>query len=144
MSCEDCPERQHLSGAVYIVYSGGPPSAPFAAVARAVPPPDDQIITLYGTPTVNPDGTISYNKEGPKPPVPTGYERVPGDDWTLRPVWKSCMYRLLRVRAIEDGSLNIVGLCSHPDSGVKAQEPLAPERCKSCALRVSISSDRET
>jgi hypothetical protein len=41
-------------------------------------------------------------------------------------VWKSCMHRLLRVRAIEDGSLNIADLCSNPDSGVKAQEPPGP------------------
>jgi len=145
MPCDDCPEKQHLSehlpGAVYIAYGGGPPSAPFATVARAIPPADERVVTLYGTPTVNPNGTISYpniHKEGPEPPVPTGYECVPGDNWTLRPVWASCMFRLLRVRFIEDGSLNIAGLCTHPGSGIKAQEPLDPDYCKHCSLRAPI------
>jgi hypothetical protein len=148
MACDNCPEKQHLSGAVYIVYGGGPPHAQFATVARAIPPAEEGVVTLYGTPTVNSDGSITYprgtNKNGPKPPVPAGYERVPGDPWTLRPVWVSCAFRLLRVQAIEDGSLNIAGLCMNPKSGQSShrphrpQQPLDPEVCKTCPVRTPI------
>ena len=36
MPCNGCPEKPSLSGAIHVVYTSGPPSAPFAAVARAI------------------------------------------------------------------------------------------------------------
>jgi hypothetical protein len=81
MACDNCPEKQHLSGAVYIVYGGGPPHAQFATVARAIPPAEEGVVTLYGTPTVNSDGSITYPRGTRSPQCPPGtnvYLATPG------------------------------------------------------------------
>lgn len=131
MPCNECPENVPvLQGPISIVYTGGPPAAPFAAVGLALPQPDEKIVTLYGLPTVSREGVISYSKGGPQPPVPTGYKAE--DPWTFRPVWPSCQHRLLEVHPVEDGSLIIHGYCLNHQAGRRDTERLSVEVCRGC------------
>lgn len=41
----------------------------------------------------HPDGSISYPHRGKPPPVPEGYERDPGDPFTIRPCFPDCKHR---------------------------------------------------
>jgi len=136
MACENCPDAAALAnpGVVTIVYTGGPPHGPFAAVRAAIP--RDGVIRRYEA-TVHPDGRISYNRDVPAPPVPVGYARDT-DPWTLRPVWTPCVYRSYRARIQDDGTLTIAAFCLHPHSGRPTQTALTPAGCEGCATCVRI------
>jgi len=137
MGCPDCPDAKDLEGMSYIVYTGGPPEAPFAAVALAIH--DDGIIRRY-RPFVHPDGSIEYVRDVPEPPVPEGYARDEQNPWLLRPIWVSCVYRMYRTKQLEDGTLKIDGLCTHPDAGMPAHKPVTNAKCCLCNVRCAIGS----
>jgi hypothetical protein len=138
--CKKCPDKAELDnkyGVYYITYTGGPPHAPFAVMRQAIPA-QDEIIRRFERPTVGQDGYIRYNKNGPVPPVPAGYEADPGDPWTLRPVWSSCMFRLYRVQLHDEGYLQVDAFCAHPGSGKPKHEKITPADCEKCGVCVPI------
>jgi len=145
-TCNKCPEMDILDnprGVGYIVYTGGPPEAPFAAV-RFMMPADDGFVRKYARPRVTMNGCIEYDPAGPQPPVPEGYTRMPHNPWTLCPIWASCVFRASRVTLHEDGYLQIEGQCLNPASGKKGYETLATDFCEACPARLDISHVRAT
>ncbi len=140
MGCETCPDSQTMDGVFFVVYTGGPPHAQFAAMQMAVNKlADDGIVRLH-TPRVQPDGSIEYEKAAPEPPVPEGYVRDERDPYVLRPVWSSCLYRMYRVQRLDDGLLKIDGLCTNPLSGQDAITPLTNAKCRLCPAGCAIGS----
>jgi len=130
MSCEGCPEL-HSDGIHYIVYTGGPAHAPFAAM-RALPKPDKDVIRRFTYPTIHADGRIEY-PEGPVPPVPEGYQAL--TQWVLKPTWVFCSFRLYCVRLHEEGYLEITGKCANSASGVRSDICVTNTFCQTCSKR---------
>jgi hypothetical protein len=136
MSCKNCPDK-NIDGTALIVYTGGPPHAPFAAMRLVLR--DDGIIRRY-QPTVHPDGCIEYKRDAPEPLVPEGYMKDEHNPWILRPVWVSCIYRTYRVQRLDDGQLKINGFCVNPHSGISTREPVTCAKCNLCAVGCAIGS----
>jgi hypothetical protein len=138
-NCAKCPDMTILDnprGIGCVVYTGGPPDAPFQAVGRAIPA-DDGLSRKYARPQVTKEGLIQYDPMGPEPPIPEGY--APSTDpWTLRPIWPSCVFRSLRVSLHEDGHLQIEGQCLNPASGKRGYETVTAGFCEGCETRISI------
>jgi len=143
MGCENCPDKSALdnpAGVLYVVYTGGPPHAPFAAMRAAVP--NDGIIRRY-RPAVHPDGRIEYERDVPAPPAPEGYQADASDPWTLRPTWVSCVFRSYRVQLLDDGILNVEGQCLNPRSGKKGYEIVTRDFCRLCPVGCAIGQPPE-
>jgi len=137
MGCEDCPKLQHNRATLYVVYTGGPAWAPFAAMKTAIP--DDGIIRRY-QPTIHPDGRIEYGRNVPPPPVPEGYQTDHNDPWLLRPIWVSCVYRMYRVQMLDDGILTIEGQCPLLASSRPRNDKLTNTFCRACAVGYPIGA----
>ncbi len=137
MGCDSCPDEKNAEGVFFIVYTGGPPHAPFAAMQAVVR--DDGIVRRH-QPTVHPDGHIEYQRDAPEPPVPEGYAKDECDPWVLRPVWASCVHRMYRVQRLDDGLLKIDGLCCNPLSGVQPHQLLTCAKCNLCGVGCAIGS----
>jgi hypothetical protein len=140
MGCQNCPDDKILEGVFYIVYTGGPPHAQFAAMQTVVDRVDHKEIIRRYQPTVHPDGRIEYKKDTPEPPAPEGYVRDERAPWTLRPIWPSCVYRMYRVQMLDDGQLKIEGICTHPQSGARLHEAITCAKCNLCAVGCAIGS----
>lgn len=130
MGCNNCPDANTPTGVLFIVYAGGPPHTPFAAMRAAVP--NDTIIRRY-RPVVHPDGRIEYNRDVPAPPVPEGYRA--NDPWILQPVWVSCIFRGYRVQTLDDGTLKIEASCFQAKSGTRGHEIITNDFCHNCPVR---------
>ena len=130
MTCEGCPESgQTFGGVVLSIHTGGPASAQYANLALAIV--NDPAVVRLHQPTVRPDGAIEYNTDNA--PCPEGYEREAN---ILKPVWPSCVYRILRCWQDDDGSLKIEARCM--TSGLRGHEALSLDGCKACSVRQPI------
>ncbi len=133
--CKGCPEHaapDNPLGTSFIVYTGGPPHAPFANVIQALSNDQEGIVTKWSKPTVHPDGAIEYQQNEAKPPEIEGYQRDASNPRLLRPIWPHCAWRSLRVWRADDGSVKIAAVCLTPASEIPAYETLALAQCKKC------------
>jgi hypothetical protein len=127
--CEGCPQPRQFppvpetlsevpgrslrpSGHGWVIFTGGPPEAPLAALAHVLP-------RDYGRATVHPDGSIEYTSKGPddwEPPSPIdGYERDAANPMLFRPLWKSCRCRSFSVVVKENCQcLDVLARCGNP------------------------------
>ena len=122
MSCKDCPDTP-VGEKIIIVYTGGPPSAPFAMVRLAI---NNEVVYRY-SPTVHPDGSIEYDE------VPKALEGYELQDKTLKPIWASCVHRMLKVFQGDTGQLAITATCI-----ANRGKALALDTCVGCSVRLPI------
>jgi hypothetical protein len=137
MPCANCPDPSPRGATVYVVYSGGPERAHYAALAHVIPKRDERVILQYGWPTARPDGHLEY-AGGQVPPVPEGYEATENPH-VLKPVWASCAYRMLKAQMqLDTGLLAVDGACASPASG-KHGRTLTLADCHTCPVRRAIT-----
>ena len=139
MACDGCPEfieTSKISGLVYLVYSGGPPSSIFASVKYALADDDPNIIRKWSKPQIHKDGVIEYDKNENEPPKIEGYKTDPLNPQRLKPCWLHCLWRTLRVWRADNGSVAISAGCLNPASGFKSHETLTQNNCETCSTRL--------
>jgi hypothetical protein len=127
MPC-NCPEDQPsrplpTGGCNYVVGTGSLPSSLYRLVEQAIP----DVELIHGRPIIYSDGSLEFPES---PPTLPGY-RTEGR--RLYPVWPFCLQRILRVQVI-DKTLQITGICGHPEAGQFGQEA-APDQCQNCPAR---------
>jgi hypothetical protein len=134
-ACDDCPDANNTNEVIYVVYTGGPPHAPFALMGKAIP--SDGIIRQY-QPKVHEDGRVEYESNGqPEPPVPEGYD-ADSNPFILLPVWCPCVHRMYRVQMLDNGLLEIKAKCVVNPATMKAQGHVTNEFCQRCRTRLPI------
>jgi len=146
MACKDCPEQtpsgipdviapEGLASIGWVVYTGGPPELHLAMMQHTLP-------ADYQKGQFLPDGSIQYEKRPDdwEPPGPIeGYERDTEDAWLFRPLWKSCRMRLYSTVVKEACEcIQVVAICSDPESELDEHGKIPFEVCEDCPRREPI------
>lgn len=86
--------------------------------------------------TVQPNGTIIYEKTGWEPPqVPEGYVADEKNPWVLRPAWPECDKREQHTWTKQScGCAGVKMICRHPDS-VYFNDGVSLSICEQCPIR---------
>jgi len=81
---------------------------------------------LSGGPTISPDGTIAYKKQGWEPPLNIdGYERDKENRWVFHPLWPECDTR--------DAEAILAEACKCLQVKMTCNgQPVSLERCQQC------------
>lgn len=90
----------------------------------------------FGKARIRPNGLIQYPKKGIEPPPDIdGYERMPGDPWSFRPLWPVCQARLQNQFLRKCGAIGLITLCTHPDGPKENRQEVTFEQCTRCTLK---------
>ncbi len=130
--CKDCP---HPVSAVFptvdTIYLGGPRHAQYLVIRQMIPPHDPSVITKYGWPTGQDDGSFVYT-EGEELPAMEGFE-VAGR--VVRPLWPFCPSRSLRAALQDTGLLQIEARCMNSLAGQPPWQPIRLTACQNCSFK---------
>ena len=121
------PSSQRLTPSTWA--ARGTPST--SSSGQMIPPRDPSIITKYGWPTGQDDGSLVYT-EGEELPPMEGFE-VAGR--VVRPLWPFCPSRSLRAALQDTGLLQIEARCMNSLAGQPPWQRIRLTACQNCSFK---------
>lgn len=108
----------------WVIYTGGPPTAPFAALKHLLP--EKYPASISGA------GVIQYEDREPPPPI-EGYRQ---EGLNFYPIWPNCRWRLYQVAIRDCGAIAIKAKCGNPEGPLG--DSVTYQQCVGCGSRVPI------